>query len=230
MCAPSPVARSWSSRSRTSAMRRRRTSRFRSAGRGRSGSSASPATRRATPASSSSCSPRKLHRRDAGSATSASATAAEGFITDATSGQMCRDATDYFKARDYGSGIEQITDAGRTAIRRGISFHAGHDARCEHVEAAAGLQRWERAGADGADRLHPHRCRLHSEQGVARNGRRMWRNAFRSSFRLAAAAVADGAAAALVAAGAVVGLVVSVAEAGSVAVAAAPAGEMTWRK
>ncbi|HMA00760.1 MAG TPA: TPM domain-containing protein, partial [Gemmatimonadaceae bacterium] len=33
----------------------------------------------------------------------------EGFITDATSGQICRDATDYFRARDYGSGIAQVT-------------------------------------------------------------------------------------------------------------------------
>jgi uncharacterized protein len=34
---------------------------------------------------------------------------AEGFITDATSGQMCRDATAAFRARDYGTGIEQLT-------------------------------------------------------------------------------------------------------------------------
>ena len=35
---------------------------------------------------------------------------AEGFITDATSGQMCRDATDAFRARNYGDGIDQVTE------------------------------------------------------------------------------------------------------------------------
>ena len=35
---------------------------------------------------------------------------AEGFITDATSGQICRDATDAFKARNYGDGIEQVVE------------------------------------------------------------------------------------------------------------------------
>ena len=33
----------------------------------------------------------------------------EGFITDATSGQLCRDATDDFRARQYGAGLAQIT-------------------------------------------------------------------------------------------------------------------------
>ena len=34
---------------------------------------------------------------------------AEGFITDATSGEICREATDAFRARDYGSGLELVT-------------------------------------------------------------------------------------------------------------------------
>ena len=34
---------------------------------------------------------------------------AEGFITDATSGEICREATDAFRARDYGAGLELVT-------------------------------------------------------------------------------------------------------------------------
>jgi uncharacterized protein len=34
---------------------------------------------------------------------------AEGFITDATAAQICRDATDAFRARDYGTGLELVT-------------------------------------------------------------------------------------------------------------------------
>ena len=45
----------------------------------------------------------------------------EGFITDATSGQMCRDATDDFRARDYGAGIAQITD--QVAQRFADEYH-----------------------------------------------------------------------------------------------------------
>lgn len=36
---------------------------------------------------------------------------AEGFITDATAGTLCRDATPQFKERDYAGGIEQIAAA-----------------------------------------------------------------------------------------------------------------------
>jgi uncharacterized protein len=34
---------------------------------------------------------------------------AEGFITDATSGEICREATPAFRERDYGSGLELVT-------------------------------------------------------------------------------------------------------------------------
>lgn len=34
---------------------------------------------------------------------------AEGFLTDADVGTICRAATDYFRQRDYGSGITQVT-------------------------------------------------------------------------------------------------------------------------
>jgi uncharacterized protein len=34
---------------------------------------------------------------------------AEGFITDATTGEICREATEYFKQRDYSSGTELVT-------------------------------------------------------------------------------------------------------------------------
>ncbi|MDB4909396.1 MAG: hypothetical protein JWO39_219, partial [Gemmatimonadetes bacterium] len=45
----------------------------------------------------------------------------EGFITDATSGQICRDATDHFRASDYGGGIAQVTE--QVAQRFANEYH-----------------------------------------------------------------------------------------------------------
>ncbi len=45
----------------------------------------------------------------------------EGFITDGDAGDICREATPYFRSRDYGTGIELVTY--RTAQRFADEFH-----------------------------------------------------------------------------------------------------------
>jgi uncharacterized protein len=49
---------------------------------------------------------------------------AEGFITDAMSGSICRDATPRFVQQDYAGGLEQITNdvAGRFAAEFGVTL------------------------------------------------------------------------------------------------------------
>jgi len=55
----------------------------------------------------------------------ATGSGAEGFITDADAGDMCRAAVPAFKARDYGAGIASITYA--TAARFAQEFHFALD-------------------------------------------------------------------------------------------------------
>jgi uncharacterized protein len=50
---------------------------------------------------------------------------AEGFITDATAGEICREATPYFRQRAYGLGIEQVTM--RVAQRIAQEFNVSLD-------------------------------------------------------------------------------------------------------
>ncbi len=50
---------------------------------------------------------------------------AEGFITDATAGDICREATPQFKQRDYSGGLEQITM--RVAERFAREFNVALD-------------------------------------------------------------------------------------------------------
>src|SRR3954465_12312891 len=52
---------------------------------------------------------------------SATGRGAEGFITDADAGDICREATPAFKARDYDTGMELVTL--RTAQRFANEFH-----------------------------------------------------------------------------------------------------------
>ena len=54
----------------------------------------------------------------------------EGFITDATSGEICREATPAFAARDYGTGLELVTlrVAQRYAQEFGFSLDTGLEA------------------------------------------------------------------------------------------------------
>ena len=50
---------------------------------------------------------------------------AEGFITDATSGEICREATNAFAVRDYGTGLELVTM--RVAQRFATEFNVALD-------------------------------------------------------------------------------------------------------
>ena len=50
---------------------------------------------------------------------------AEGFITDATSAEICREATPAFRQRDYASGLELVTT--RVAQRFATEFHVSLD-------------------------------------------------------------------------------------------------------
>ena len=99
---------------------------------------------------------------------------AEGFITDATSGQMCRDATDAFRARDYGGGIEQITE--QVAQRFADEYHFSLDTSL--VTARAPVQRVSRPGADDAAAvraLHHLSGDLPHRQGVGESEpKRVW--------------------------------------------------------
>jgi uncharacterized protein len=54
---------------------------------------------------------------------------AEGFITDATAGEICREATPAFQQRDYGAGLELITQ--RVAQRYAQEFHFALDSAFE---------------------------------------------------------------------------------------------------
>ena len=65
---------------------------------------------------------------------------AEGFITDADAGDICREATPYFRSRDYGTGIELVTY--RTAQRFADEFHFALDTVLVAAEAplARGVQ------------------------------------------------------------------------------------------
>ena len=47
---------------------------------------------------------------------------AEGFITDATSGTICREATPAFAARDYATGLELVTLRTAERFAREFSF------------------------------------------------------------------------------------------------------------
>lgn len=57
----------------------------------------------------------------------------EGFITDATSGEICREATPYFAQRDYGAGLELVTL--RVAQRFSQEFGFTLDAALDAPEA-----------------------------------------------------------------------------------------------
>jgi uncharacterized membrane protein YgcG len=59
----------------------------------------------------------------------------EGFITDGDAGDICREATPYFQARDYGTGIELVTY--RTAQRFADEFHFTIDTTVAATESPA---------------------------------------------------------------------------------------------
>lgn len=71
---------------------------------------------------------------------------AEGFITDATAGEICRAATPAFAMRDYGAGLEQVTH--QVAQRFADEFKVALDTSLAAPEAAPPIRR-ERASGRG---------------------------------------------------------------------------------
>ncbi len=72
---------------------------------------------------------------------------AEGFITDATSGAICRSVTDQFVARDYAGGIEQIATivADRYAAEFGDTLEGGGQPESrprQRVQRDGGIPFW----------------------------------------------------------------------------------------
>ena len=153
----------------------------------------------------------------------------EGFITDAMSGEICREATPAFARRDYGAGTELVTL--RVAQRFAQEFGFALDTALRIPEYAP--QR--RPRASGAVAGSTRSCCSSSCSSCCRcsGGGTAAAAASRSSSRSGGGgggvAAVDGAAAASAGA-AGVGSADSVAEAGSVVVAAAPTGECTWRR
>jgi uncharacterized protein len=74
----------------------------------------------------------------------------EGFITDATSGEICREATPAFAARDYGTGLELVTM--RVAPRVAPEFHYTLDTT---LEAPVMPTRAPQGRSDGGGGINP---------------------------------------------------------------------------
>ena len=70
--------------------------------------------------------PRETSSTNRGSCFIATGQGTEGFITDATSGSICREATPFFQQRDYASGIQLV--AQRVAQRYASEFNVSLDA------------------------------------------------------------------------------------------------------
>jgi uncharacterized protein len=71
----------------------------------------------------------------------------EGFITDATSGEICREATPAFAARDYGTGLELVTI--RVAQRFAQEFNFALDTTLEVPAMTARQPARSREGRGG---------------------------------------------------------------------------------
>ncbi len=67
----------------------------------------------------------------------------EGFITDATSGEICREATPYFAQREYGAGMELVTlrVAQRFASEFGFALDTSIQAPASRAQARGGARR-----------------------------------------------------------------------------------------
>ena len=70
--------------------------------------------------------PKETSSTNRGSCFIATGQGAEGFITDATSGSICREAAPYFQQRDYAGGIQLV--AQRVAQRYATEFNVSLDA------------------------------------------------------------------------------------------------------
>jgi uncharacterized protein len=68
---------------------------------------------------------------------------AEGFITDATAGDICREATPAFQQRDYGTGLELVTQ--RVAQRYAQEFNFALDSGLEAPVIRVPAQRRQRS-------------------------------------------------------------------------------------
>ncbi|MEP6834956.1 MAG: TPM domain-containing protein [Gemmatimonas sp.] len=71
--------------------------------------------------------PKESSSTNSGSCFIATGQGAEGFITDATSGSICREATPYFRQQDYAGGLQLVAQrvAQRYATEFNVSFDAG---------------------------------------------------------------------------------------------------------
>ncbi|MEO7999889.1 MAG: TPM domain-containing protein [Gemmatimonadaceae bacterium] len=69
--------------------------------------------------------PKESSSTGRGSCFIATGQGSEGFITDATSGSICREATPYFAQRDYGQGIALVAE--RVAQRYAAEFNVSLD-------------------------------------------------------------------------------------------------------
>jgi uncharacterized protein len=62
---------------------------------------------------------------------------AEGFITDATAGEICREATPAFQRRDYGAGLELVTQRVAERFAQEFGFALDTSLRAPVIEAPA---------------------------------------------------------------------------------------------
>ena len=156
---------------------------------------------------------------------------AEGFITDATTGQFRDEAIPFFRQRDYGDGIELMTL--RIAQRFANEFNFQVDSSFQ-----APVRRPQPRACATRRRNSSLRLSVHSVRDSLRVGRRtsVAADVCRSSFRWVDSAAAGAAAGAAADSAAVAGLVavaagsaVSVVEAGSAAAALADTGD-PWRE
>ncbi|MES2177910.1 MAG: TPM domain-containing protein [Gemmatimonadota bacterium] len=72
---------------------------------------------------------------------------AEGFITDAATGEICREATDAFRQKDYSAGLELVTR--RVAERFASEFNVSLDNSLPAPESPAPAPRVSRRGGSG---------------------------------------------------------------------------------
>ena len=81
---------------------------------------------------------------------------AEGFITDATSGDICREATPAFQQRDYGAGLELVTLRVAQRFAQEFNCRARHGApRCPPMRAPTRRRRQRVGGINPVVPAHP---------------------------------------------------------------------------
>lgn len=91
--------------------------------------------------------PKETSSINRGSCFIATGQGAEGFITDATSGSICREATPYFAQRDYGQGLALV--AQRVAQRYAQEFNVSLDGVPPPQQARSRERSSGRGGSSG---------------------------------------------------------------------------------